>query len=161
MERRYIQVLLKHEHRKSRVAELLGKDRTTLYRKLKELGLADSWGRLRAVMQIATRCRIQRNLFTGCPSKYLILKVFIFGLKHAYWDTATGRAGSQLEIPMSKLAALLIAAALISPVFAQAPATPAPAAPAAAAPAPQKPANKPMKKAKKEKKAPLRPPLRP
>jgi len=41
LERRYIQVLLKHEHRKSRVAELLGKDRTTLYRKLKELGLAD------------------------------------------------------------------------------------------------------------------------
>jgi len=41
LERRYIQVLLKHEHRKSRVAEILGKDRTTLYRKLKELGLAD------------------------------------------------------------------------------------------------------------------------
>ena len=39
LERRYIQVLLKHEHRKSRVAEILGKDRTTLYRKLKELGL--------------------------------------------------------------------------------------------------------------------------
>ncbi|MDR3673836.1 MAG: sigma-54 dependent transcriptional regulator [Holophaga sp.] len=41
LERRYIQVLLKHEHRKSRVAEILGKDRTTLYRKLKELGLGD------------------------------------------------------------------------------------------------------------------------
>ena len=41
LESRYIQVLLKHEHRKSRVAEILGKDRTTLYRKLKELGLAD------------------------------------------------------------------------------------------------------------------------
>jgi DNA-binding NtrC family response regulator len=41
LERRYIQVLLKHEHRKSRVAEILGKDRTTLYRKLKELGLMD------------------------------------------------------------------------------------------------------------------------
>ena len=41
LERRYIQVLLRHEHRKSRVAEILGKDRTTLYRKLKELGLAD------------------------------------------------------------------------------------------------------------------------
>ena len=41
LERRYITVLLKHEHRKSRVAEILGKDRTTLYRKLKELGLAD------------------------------------------------------------------------------------------------------------------------
>jgi DNA-binding NtrC family response regulator len=41
LEQRYIQVLLKHEHRKSRVAEILGKDRTTLYRKLKELGLAD------------------------------------------------------------------------------------------------------------------------
>jgi DNA-binding NtrC family response regulator len=42
LERRYIQVLLKHEHRKSRVAELLGKDRTTLYRKLKELGLTET-----------------------------------------------------------------------------------------------------------------------
>jgi DNA-binding NtrC family response regulator len=41
LERRYIQVLLKHEHRKSRVAEILGKDRTTLYRKLKDLGLVD------------------------------------------------------------------------------------------------------------------------
>jgi DNA-binding NtrC family response regulator len=41
LERRYIQVLLKHEHRKSRVAEILGKDRTTLYRKLRDLGLAD------------------------------------------------------------------------------------------------------------------------
>ncbi len=41
LERRYIQVLLKHETRKSRVAEILGKDRTTLYRKLRDLGLAD------------------------------------------------------------------------------------------------------------------------
>jgi DNA-binding NtrC family response regulator len=41
LERRYIQVLLKGERRKSRVAEILGKDRTTLYRKLKELGLAE------------------------------------------------------------------------------------------------------------------------
>jgi len=41
LELRYIKVLLKHEHRKSRVADILGKDRTTLYRKLKELGLAD------------------------------------------------------------------------------------------------------------------------
>ncbi len=41
LERRYIQVLLKHEHRKSRVAEILGKDRTTLYRKLRDLGLGD------------------------------------------------------------------------------------------------------------------------
>jgi DNA-binding NtrC family response regulator len=41
LERRYIQVLLKHEHKKSRIAEILGKDRTTLYRKLKDLGLAD------------------------------------------------------------------------------------------------------------------------
>ena len=41
LERRYIQVLLKHEHRKSRIADILGKDRTTLYRKLKELGLAE------------------------------------------------------------------------------------------------------------------------
>lgn len=41
LERRYIQVLLKHEHRKSRIAEILGKDRTTLYRKLRDLGLGD------------------------------------------------------------------------------------------------------------------------
>jgi len=41
LERRYIQVLLKHETRKSRIAEILGKDRTTLYRKLKDLGLGD------------------------------------------------------------------------------------------------------------------------
>jgi len=41
LEKRYIQVLLKHETRKSRVADILGKDRTTLYRKLKDLGLAE------------------------------------------------------------------------------------------------------------------------
>ncbi len=41
LERRYIQVLLKHETRKSRIAEILGKDRTTLYRKLRDLGLAE------------------------------------------------------------------------------------------------------------------------
>jgi DNA-binding NtrC family response regulator len=41
LERRYIQVLLRHETRKSRVADILGKDRTTLYRKLKDLGLAE------------------------------------------------------------------------------------------------------------------------
>ncbi|MDE3245580.1 MAG: sigma-54-dependent Fis family transcriptional regulator [Acidobacteriota bacterium] len=41
LERRYIQVLLRHETRKSRIAEILGKDRTTLYRKLRDLGLAD------------------------------------------------------------------------------------------------------------------------
>ena len=41
LERRYIQVLMKHESRKSRIAEILGKDRTTLYRKLRDLGLAD------------------------------------------------------------------------------------------------------------------------
>lgn len=41
LERRYIQVLLKHEPRKSRIAEILGKDRTTLYRKLKDLGLGE------------------------------------------------------------------------------------------------------------------------
>lgn len=41
LERRYIQVLLKHENRKSRIAEILGKDRTTLYRKLRDLGLGD------------------------------------------------------------------------------------------------------------------------
>ena len=42
LERRYIQVLLRHEPRKSRVAEILGKDRTTLYRKLKDLGLGEA-----------------------------------------------------------------------------------------------------------------------
>jgi len=41
LERRYIQVLLKHQHKKSRIAEILGKDRTTLYRKLRDLGLAE------------------------------------------------------------------------------------------------------------------------
>ncbi len=41
LERRYIQVLLKHQHKKSKIAEILGKDRTTLYRKLRDLGLAD------------------------------------------------------------------------------------------------------------------------
>ncbi|HLO66667.1 MAG TPA: sigma-54 dependent transcriptional regulator [Holophaga sp.] len=41
LERRYIQVLLKHEQKKSRIADILGKDRTTLYRKLKDLGLGD------------------------------------------------------------------------------------------------------------------------
>ncbi len=41
LEHRYIQVLLRHEPRKSRVAEILGKDRTTLYRKLRDLGLAE------------------------------------------------------------------------------------------------------------------------
>jgi len=39
IERRYIQVLLKHEPRKGRIAEILGKDRTTLYRRLRDLGL--------------------------------------------------------------------------------------------------------------------------
>ena len=41
LERRYIQVLMRHETRKSRIAEILGKDRTTLYRKLRDLGLGD------------------------------------------------------------------------------------------------------------------------
>lgn len=41
LERRYIQVLLRHEPKKSRIAEILGKDRTTLYRKLRDLGLGD------------------------------------------------------------------------------------------------------------------------
>ncbi len=41
LERRYIQVLLRHQHKKSRIAEILGKDRTTLYRKLRDLGLGD------------------------------------------------------------------------------------------------------------------------
>ncbi len=41
LEKRYIHVLLRQEPRKSRVAEILGKDRTTLYRKLKDLGLAE------------------------------------------------------------------------------------------------------------------------
>jgi DNA-binding NtrC family response regulator len=41
LEKRYIQVLLRHESRKSRIAEILGKDRTTLYRKLRDLGLGE------------------------------------------------------------------------------------------------------------------------
>lgn len=41
LERRYIQVLLKHQHKKSRIAEILGKDRTTLYRKLRDMGLGE------------------------------------------------------------------------------------------------------------------------
>ncbi|HWQ10846.1 MAG TPA: sigma-54 dependent transcriptional regulator [Holophaga sp.] len=41
LEGRYIQILMKHERRKSRVADILGKDRTTLYRKLKDLGLSE------------------------------------------------------------------------------------------------------------------------
>jgi len=39
LEKKYIQALLKHYPRKSKVAEILGKDRTTLYRKLRDLGL--------------------------------------------------------------------------------------------------------------------------
>jgi DNA-binding NtrC family response regulator len=39
LEKRYIQVLLKHEPRKGKIAEILGKDRTTLYRKMRDLGL--------------------------------------------------------------------------------------------------------------------------
>jgi DNA-binding NtrC family response regulator len=39
LERRYIQVLLKHEPKKNKIAEILGKDRTTLYRRIKDLGL--------------------------------------------------------------------------------------------------------------------------
>jgi len=39
LEKKYIQVLLKHYPRKAKVAEILGKDRTTLYRKLRDLGL--------------------------------------------------------------------------------------------------------------------------
>ncbi|MDR2697951.1 MAG: sigma-54 dependent transcriptional regulator [Holophagales bacterium] len=42
LERRYIQVLLKHEPRKGRIAEILGKDRATLYRKLRDLGQSDT-----------------------------------------------------------------------------------------------------------------------
>ena len=41
LERRYIQVLLRHQHKKSRIAEILGKDRTTLYRKLRDMGLGE------------------------------------------------------------------------------------------------------------------------
>ncbi|MDR2560453.1 MAG: sigma-54 dependent transcriptional regulator [Holophagales bacterium] len=39
LEKKYIQALLKHYPRKAKVAEILGKDRTTLYRKLRDLGL--------------------------------------------------------------------------------------------------------------------------
>jgi DNA-binding NtrC family response regulator len=39
LERRYIQVLLKHEPKRGRIAEILGKDRTTLYRRIRDLGL--------------------------------------------------------------------------------------------------------------------------
>jgi DNA-binding NtrC family response regulator len=42
LERRYIQVLLKRGPKKSRLAETLGIDRTTLYRRLRELGLEDA-----------------------------------------------------------------------------------------------------------------------
>lgn len=42
LEHRYIQVLLRHEPKKSRIAEILGKDRTTLYRKLRDLGLGEA-----------------------------------------------------------------------------------------------------------------------
>ncbi|MCL1909221.1 MAG: sigma-54 dependent transcriptional regulator [Holophagaceae bacterium] len=41
LERRYIQVLLKHCRHKGKIAEILGKDRTTLYRKLRDLRLYD------------------------------------------------------------------------------------------------------------------------
>lgn len=41
LEQRYIQVLMRHEPKKSRIAEILGKDRTTLYRKLRDLGLGE------------------------------------------------------------------------------------------------------------------------
>lgn len=40
LERRYIQILLKHFPRKGKVAEILGKDRTTLYRKMRDLGMS-------------------------------------------------------------------------------------------------------------------------
>jgi len=39
LEKKYIQALLKHYPRKAKIAEILGKDRTTLYRKLRDLGL--------------------------------------------------------------------------------------------------------------------------
>jgi DNA-binding NtrC family response regulator len=41
LERRYIQALLEREPVKGRVAEILGIDRTTLYRRLRDLGLRD------------------------------------------------------------------------------------------------------------------------
>jgi len=44
LERRYIQVLLKFEPRRGKLAEILGKDRTTLYRKLRDHGLSDADG---------------------------------------------------------------------------------------------------------------------
>jgi DNA-binding NtrC family response regulator len=42
LEKRYIQVLLKHEPKKGRIAEILGKDRTTVYRRIRDLGLGDA-----------------------------------------------------------------------------------------------------------------------
>ena len=41
LERRYIQVLLGRHKEKQRIAEILGVDRTTLYRKLKRYGFHD------------------------------------------------------------------------------------------------------------------------
>jgi DNA-binding NtrC family response regulator len=39
LERRYIQILVGRHKEKQRIAEILGVDRTTLYRKLKRYGL--------------------------------------------------------------------------------------------------------------------------
>jgi DNA-binding NtrC family response regulator len=41
LETKYIQVLMKHFPRKGKVAEILGMDRTTLYRKMRHLGLGE------------------------------------------------------------------------------------------------------------------------
>ena len=42
LQRRYIQVLVKYEPKKNKIAEILGIDRTTLYRKLRDLGLGSA-----------------------------------------------------------------------------------------------------------------------
>ena len=41
LEHRYIQILIGRHKEKQRIAEILGVDRTTLYRKLKRYGLHD------------------------------------------------------------------------------------------------------------------------
>ena len=66
-----------------------------------------------------------------CIPKFQVLQTGMLkiGPDDAYRKARSGRAGYHWSSNMSKLAALLLAVALISPAFAQAPA-PAPAAPA-------------------------------